>query len=208
MKAEPVVLQGRVVRLEPLTSQHLAALCEIGLDPDIWRWTPMQVRDQDDMREYIETALRGQAEGTVLPFATIDALSGRTIGTTRFGAIDRANRRAEIGWTWLGKSWQRTPANTEAKYLMLGHAFGTMGCLRVEFKTDALNEPSRRALLRIGAKEEGTFRKHMITFSGRLRDSVYYSVLDDEWPEVKRALEEKLSRPFRPTPQQEANGNP
>ena len=196
----PVVLTGRYVRLEPLTRKHEEGLCAIGLDPELWRWTVSLVRNPAEMRAYIDTALLGQNEGTVLPFATVDAASGRTIGTTRFGAIDRGNRHMEIGWTWLGRDWQRTPANTEAKFLMLRHAFESLGCIRVEFKTDFLNEKSRRALLRIGAKEEGVLRRHIITESGRVRDSVYYSVLDREWPEVKAALEQKLERPYSADP--------
>ena len=144
------------------------------------------------MGRYVETALRWQAEGTALPFATVERRVGTVVGSTRFGNIDRPNRRVEIGWTWLGPRWQRTACNTEAKYLMLRHAFETWGCLRVEFKTDALNERSRAALLRIGAREEGTLRKHMITTTGRVRDSVYFSILDDEWPAVKERLEARI----------------
>jgi RimJ/RimL family protein N-acetyltransferase len=145
------------------------------------------------MRAYIETALQWQAAGTALPFATIERATGRAIGSTRFGNIDRANRHVEIGWTWLGKKWQRTAANTEAKYLMLRHAFDTWRCLRVEFKTDSLNERSRAALLRIGAKEEGIFRNHVITWTGRIRHSVYYSIVDSEWAGVRADLENRLS---------------
>jgi RimJ/RimL family protein N-acetyltransferase len=116
------------------------------------------------------------------------------VGSTRFANIDRENKHLEIGWTWIGKPWQRTAVNTEAKYLMLRHAFEELGCIRVEFKTDSLNQQSRNALLGIGAKEEGTFRNHMITQDGRYRHSVYFSVIDSEWPEVKRGLEERLAR--------------
>jgi RimJ/RimL family protein N-acetyltransferase len=147
------------------------------------------------MRTYIETALAWQAAGTALPFATIERATGRAIGSTRFGNIDRDNRHVEIGWTWLGKKWQRTAANTEAKYLMLRHAFETWRCLRVEFKTDSLNERSRAALLRIGAKEEGIFRNHVISWTGRVRHSVYYSIIDSEWPAVKAQLQDKLGMP-------------
>ena len=165
----------------------------MGLDEELWRWIPQPVRTPEEMRAYIETALRWQAEGTALPFATIGKAAGLAIGSTRFGNIDRANRRAEIGWTWLGLKWQRTAANSEAKYLMLRHAFETLGCVRVEFKTDSLNERSRAALLRIGAKEEGILRNHMITSSGRLRHSVYYSIIGSEWPAVKAHLEHILA---------------
>lgn len=189
---QPVTLEGQFVRLEPLTLAHLDQLCEVALDEDLWRWTTAQVRTRDELREYIEAALQSQQEGTALPFATIERASGRAIGSTRYGNIEMRDRRVEIGWTWVGRPWQRTAANTEAKYLMLRHAFETLGCIRVELKTDALNERSRRAILRIGAKEEGLLRQHMITASGRLRDTVYFSVIDREWPEVKAALEAKL----------------
>ncbi|HEY0605036.1 MAG TPA: GNAT family protein [Herpetosiphonaceae bacterium] len=189
---QPVTLEGRFVRLEPLTLDHLDQLCEVALDEDLWRWTTTQVRTRDELREYIEAALQSQQQGTALPFATIERAGGRAIGSTRYGNIEMRDRRVEIGWTWVGRHWQRTAVNTEAKYLMLRHAFETLGCIRVELKTDALNERSRRAILRIGAREEGILRQHMITASGRLRDTVYFSVLDREWPQVKAALEARL----------------
>lgn len=193
-RIEPVTLEGQVVRLEPLTLDHLDQLCEIALDEDLWRWTTNQVRTRDELREYMEAALQSQQQGTALPFATIERASGRAIGSTRYGNIELRDRRVEIGWTWVGRPWQRTAVNTEAKYLMLRHAFETLGCIRVELKTDALNERSRRAIQRIGAKQEGVLRQHMITASGRLRDTVYFSVIDREWPEVKAALEASLQR--------------
>lgn len=183
------------MRLEPLSLAHHADLCEVGLEEELWRWIPQNVRTSEDMRAYIEEALRSQAQGSALPFATIEKTSGRAIGSTRFGNIEPAHRRVEIGWTWLGLAWQRTAANTEAKYLMLRHAFETWKCLRVEFKTDSLNERSRAALLRIGAKEEGIFRNHVVTWTGRIRHSVYYSIIDSEWPEVKASLEARLHPP-------------
>lgn len=192
MNIHPVTLEGRGVRLEPLSPAHHAELCEVAFDEEIWRYTTSVIKTPMDLREYIGTALRGQEEGTALPFATIDKASGRAVGSTRYAAIDRANRHLEIGWTWIAPQFQRTYVNTEAKYLMLAHAFETLACLRVEFKTDSLNEKSRRALLRIGTKEEGTFRNHMIMPDGRIRHSVYYSIIDSEWPEVKALLEEKL----------------
>ncbi|MBV9790581.1 MAG: GNAT family N-acetyltransferase [Chloroflexi bacterium] len=191
---QPVTLEGQVVRLEPLTLDHLDQLCEVALDEDLWRWTTTQVRTRDELRQYIEAALHSQQQGTALPFATIERASGRAIGSTRYGNVELRDRRVEIGWTWVGQPWQRTAVNTEAKYLMLRYAFETLGCIRVELKTDALNERSRRAIARIGAKEEGLLRQHMVTASGRLRDTVYFSVLDREWPEVKAALEAKLDR--------------
>jgi RimJ/RimL family protein N-acetyltransferase len=130
-----------------------------------------------------------------LPFATVDATTGQVIGSTRYMNIDEANRRLEIGATWIAAPWRRTAVNTEAKYLMLRHAFEALGCIRVELKTDRLNQRSRNAILRIGATEEGTLRQHIVTWSGRLRDTVYFSMLDSEWPRVKRDLEQKLARP-------------
>jgi RimJ/RimL family protein N-acetyltransferase len=192
MRIEPVILDGGWVRLEPLSTEHLAPLIDVGLDPELWRWTAGVVRTPQEMEDYIRTALAEQAQGISLPFGTVHKPSGRTVGSTRFGNIDRENRRVEIGWTWIGRPWQRTAVNTEAKYLMLRHAFEVWDCLRVEFKTDRLNEQSRRALLRIGAKEEGMLRSHMITATGRVRDSVYFSIIAAEWPEARARLEEKL----------------
>jgi N-acetyltransferase len=192
MCIEPVTLEGQYVRLEPLTVNHYSQLCEVGIDEDIWRWFPVPVQTPEDLYEFIDSALKDQMKGLALPFATIEKASNRAIGSTRFANIDRSNRRVEIGWTWIGKKWQRTSINTEAKYLMLQHAFETWGCIRVELKTDSLNEQSRKAILRIGAKEEGVFRNHMITSSGRIRHSVYYSVIDTEWSIVKTKLQEKL----------------
>lgn len=196
MVVHPVILEGQHVRLEPLLLEHHAALCEVGLDEELWRWTLTSIETPEEMRAYLETALEEQARGVSLPFASIEKASGRIVGSTRYGNIDKAHRRLEIGWTWVGRNWQRTPINTEAKYLMLQHAFERLDCIRVEFKTDSLNERSRRALLRIGAKEEGIFRNHMITASGRIRHSVYYSIIDSEWPTVKADLEEKLTRQY------------
>ena len=185
---QPVTLSGNIIRLEPLTMDHHAGMCEVGLDPELWRLSTAAVRTPDDMRKYIETAMLWQQQGTALPFATIEQSSGRVIGSTRFANIDLANKRAEIGWTWIARPWQRTAVNTEAKYLMLKHAFETLGFIRVELKTDSLNERSRNAILRLGAKEEGFFRNHMICDTGRIRHSVYFSIIDSEWPEVKARL--------------------
>ncbi|MDH3215491.1 MAG: GNAT family N-acetyltransferase [Candidatus Krumholzibacteria bacterium] len=193
MTIRPITLEGRRVRLEPLTVNHLDGLVAVGLDERIWRWSPSQVRSRADMRAYIDSALADQQDGTSLPFATIHRGSGYVIGSTRYGNIDFENRRVEIGWTWIAPRWQRTAVNSEAKYLMLNNAFDSWGCARVEFKTDILNQPSRTAILRIGAKEEGVLRKHMLTADGRFRDSIYYSILDTEWPSVKALLENKLN---------------
>ena len=193
MIIEPVTLEGRYVRLEPLTLEHHAPLCEVGLDPDLWRWTVTQPQTPEELRAYIETALNEQAAGVALPFATIEKSSNRPVGSTRFASIDRANRHVEIGWTWVAREWQRTAINTEAKLLMLTHAFENLGCIRVELKTDSLNTRSRDAMRRIGATEEGIFRNHMITASGRIRHTVYLSIIDSEWRAIKANLQAKLS---------------
>jgi RimJ/RimL family protein N-acetyltransferase len=187
----PVTLEGRHVRLEPLSLAHVEPLYAAS-DPELWRWTLTQIASMEDMRTYVEAALEAQRAGTALPFATIDPSSGEIIGSTRFGNIDLANHHLEIGWTWLRRDRQRTACNTEAKYLMLRHAFDVLGCVRVELKTDVLNERSRAAILRIGAIEEGTLRAHLKTASGRMRDSVYYSILAREWPAVRARLEAML----------------
>jgi N-acetyltransferase len=193
MQIDPVVLDGRHVRLEPLTREHHEALCQVGLEEELWRWIPVPVQTPAQMAEYIDTALKDQASGMALPFAQIEKSTGRVIGSTRYANIERAHHRVEIGWTWIGRPWQRTAINTESKYLLLRHAFETLGCMRVELKTDSLNAKSRAAILRIGAREEGTFRNHMITSQGRIRHTVYFSIVDTEWPEVRSRLELKLS---------------
>ena len=192
MVVTPIVLVGQHVRLEPLEEDHLAGLAAVGLDPELWRWIPTPVRTVEEMAAYIATALREQAQGVSLPFVLLEPRTERPIGSTRYGNVDRTNRRVEIGWTWVARAWQRTAVNTEAKYLLLKHAFETLGCIRVELKTDSLNERSRAAILRIGAREEGTFRNHMITASGRIRHTVYFSIVDSEWTGVKARLERRL----------------
>jgi RimJ/RimL family protein N-acetyltransferase len=193
MIVEPVTLEGQHVRLEPLTKAHVAGLAQIGLDEELWRWIPTQVQTTEEMAAYIETALEEQSRGVSLPFAILAKSTRRAIGCTRYGNIDRPHHRVEIGWTWVAREWQRTAVNTEAKYLLLRHAFETLGCIRVELKTDSLNEKSRAAILRIGAQQEGIFRNHMITASGRIRHTVYFSILDSEWPAVKARLESRLN---------------
>ncbi len=189
MVISPLVLEGVHVRLEPLAKAHLAGLAQVGLEEELWRWIPTPVRTQEEMAAYIETALAEQERGVSLPFAIVDKATGRAIGSTRYGNIDRTHRRVEIGWTWVAREWQRTAMNTEAKYLLLKHAFEMLGCIRVELKTDSLNERSRAAILRIGAREEGIFRNHMITSTGRIRHTVYFSIIDSEWPAVKARVE-------------------
>jgi RimJ/RimL family protein N-acetyltransferase len=189
----PVTLEGQHVRLEPLTKAHVAGLAQVGLDEELWRWIPTQVRTAEEMAAYIETALEEQKRGVSMPFAIFEKATGHVIGCTRYGNIDRLHHRVEIGWTWVAREWQRTAMNTEAKYLLLRHAFETLGCIRVELKTDSLNEKSRAAILRIGAQQEGIFRNHMITASGRIRHTVYFSILDSEWPTVKARLKSRLN---------------
>jgi len=193
MDLTPRVLEGPNVRLEPLTPGSLDGLCEAGLDPELWKLTVSRIRTRADMQRYLEEALADQQAGSALPFATVWRATGRVIGSTRFGNASPPNRRVEIGWTWLARPWQRTGANTEAKYLMLRHAFEQWGCIRVELKTSALNARSRAAILRIGAKEEGILRHHMINEDGSLRDSVFFSLLAGEWPEARRRLEAMLA---------------
>jgi len=189
----PVTIEGQLVRLEPLAKAHLEGLARVGLDEELWRWIPVPVRTVEELAGYIDTALEEHARGVSLPFALIEKATGRAIGSTRYGNIDRTHYRVEIGWTWVAREWQRSAVNTEAKYLLLRHAFETLRCIRVELKTDSLNEKSRAAILRIGAKEEGIFRNHMITASGRIRHTVYFSVVDSEWPAVKARLESLLN---------------
>jgi RimJ/RimL family protein N-acetyltransferase len=188
MTVTPVTLAGTHVRLEPLSLDHVDGLARVGLDPEIWRWGLSTPATAGDMRAYVETALDEQRRGVSLPFAVVHQARNEVIGSTRYGNIAPADRRLEIGWTWYAMAHQRTAANTETKLLLLAHAFETLGAMRVEFKTDALNTASRAALARIGAVEEGTFRKHMLTASGRVRDSVYFSIVDTEWPAVKARL--------------------
>lgn len=195
MVVEPVTLEGRAIRLEPLSPVHLPGLVEVGLDEDLWQWNAFPVRTPEQMSDYVASALAAHTQGIALPFATIHKGDNRVVGTTRYGNIEKLNRHVEIGWTWIGRAWQRTVVNTEAKYLMLKHAFETLGCLRVELKTDVLNERSRKAILRLGATQEGIFRAHMVTETERIRDSVYFSVIHSEWATVKAGLEEKLARP-------------
>ncbi|HWA16860.1 MAG TPA: GNAT family protein [Gemmatimonadales bacterium] len=188
MPLNPVLLEGRHIRLEPLSPDHLPGLLAVGLDPVLWKWTLNKVNTPADLERYVETALAEQRAGTSLPFATVLQANGQVIGSTRFGNISLPNKRAEIGWTWIGRPWQRTGANTEAKLLMLTHAFETLGMARVELKTNVLNTQSRHAMLRIGCVEEGILRQHAIADDGTTRDTVYYSILRAEWPEVKKRL--------------------
>ena len=192
MKILPVTLYGNSVRLAPLKLEHLDELYQAASDESIWLWTTNVIKSREDMLRYVETALGEAARKVSVPFVTIDKASNKIVGSTRFGNIDVENRRAEIGWTWINPQWQRSFVNTEAKLLMLTHAFEDWKCVRVELKTDVLNEKSRKAILRIGATEEGILRRHQITDAGRFRDTVYFSIIDSEWQTVKADLNEKL----------------
>ncbi len=195
MDIRPVTLEGRFVRLEPLDlDRHWEGLRAIGLEPALWRFTSARVRDDGELRRYLEKATAERDAGSSLPFATLHRESGRVAGSTRFGSIVREHRRVEIGWTWLGTEFQRTVVNTEAKYLMLRHAFETWGCMRVEFKTSLTNLKSQAAMRRLGLVEEGTFRKWMFNEDGTIRDSVWFSCVDDDWPAMKARLEGMLER--------------
>lgn len=190
----PVTLEGSVVRLEPIRREHAQLFWDVAKNDleDIFRWIPYAVKTREDFEKLVEKAFAEQERGESVVFATVERASGKTVGSTRFMNIDRVNKRVEIGSTWIAPPWQRTAVNSEAKYLMLRHAFEVWGCIRVELKTDGLNQRSRNAIVRIGAKEEGTLRRQLVTSTGRVRDTVYFSILDSEWPQVKARLESKI----------------
>jgi len=207
LKVSPVTLEGQYVRLEPLTLSHEESLNGAARDGDLWNTQVTIIPAPAGMKDYIQFALDGLAQGNQLPFVivrkggkgvppVIDAQDARAtsqvVGSTRFYEIFPNDRKCAIGYTWLAKSVQRTPINTECKLLLLTHAFETWKCVRVELITDVLNEESRAAILRLGAKQEGILRKHLILPSGRVRDSVFFSIIDDEWPEVKQGLLSRL----------------
>jgi RimJ/RimL family protein N-acetyltransferase len=188
MPLDPVTLEGRLVRLEPMSPRHLDGLVQVALDPHLWRWTIARPTDRGGLEAWMATAMANRSAGSELPFVTVDRVSGRPIGSSRFMSIVPEHLRLEIGWSWVARDRHRSGVNREAKLLMLTHAIEVVGCHRVEFKTDSLNEPARGALLGIGATFEGIFRNHMVMPEGRLRHSAYYSVTDDEWPAVKARL--------------------
>lgn len=185
----PVTLVGRVIRLEPLSREHVPDLALAGQDKAIWEFMLYgEMRGVVAMAAWVDMLLEYQRRGTDLPFAVLHQETGRAIGATRYMDIRPQHRGLEIGGTWYTPQFQRTPVNTEAKYLLLEHAFERLGCIRVQFKTDSRNLRSQRAIERIGAQKEGVLRKHLITPAGVERDSVYYSILNDEWPAVKQRL--------------------
>jgi N-acetyltransferase len=190
---QPVVLEGRRVRLEPLRADHFDDLARVAYDAPLWQWTITGPQDEAGLRQWLDVALANADAGIERPFATIDRASDRAIGSSRFLSIVPEHRRLEIGWTWVATAFQRTGANREAKLLQLTHAFETLGANRVEFKTHSRNERSRTALAGIGATFEGVFRNHMIMPDGSIRHSAYFSVVVEEWPAVKAALEAGLA---------------
>lgn len=195
MDIQAVTLEGRHVRLEPLDlERHWDGLRAVGLAQELWRFTASKVRDEADLRRYFEKALDEQRRGVSLPFATLHRASGRVAGSTRFGNIVREHKRVEIGWTWLGPEFQRTALNTEAKFLMMRHAFETWGMMRVELKTSSTNLKSQNAMRRLGLVEEGTMRKWMFNEDGTTRDTVWFSCTDDEWPAMKARLEGLMAK--------------
>lgn len=194
MRLEPVTLEGTHVRLEPLAPQHLDGIVRAGEDDAVWTWLPYRPTTRAEYEAWLNDALAAQAKDQQLPFATVDRATGDVVGSTRIFFFYPPDRRVEIGGTWLAPSAQRTPINTESKLLLLTHCFDVLRCVRVELKTDARNTNSRRALARIGAKYEGVMRKHMLTRGGYHRDSVYYAIVDDDWPDVRRRLEELLAK--------------
>jgi N-acetyltransferase len=195
MEVKPVVLTGKHVRLEPMTEDHVRGLAEIGAGQTFWDFMLYgNINTVDDMRNWVRDILSRAEKGTDLPFAVIHLDSGRVAGATRYLNIVPKDRGLEIGGTWYGTEFQRTPVNTECKYLLLSHAFETLGCIRVQLKTDLRNERSQKAIERIGAVKEGVLRNHMILPDGRYRHSVFYSILATEWPRVKQRLEAMMNR--------------
>lgn len=185
---EPVTLEGNLVRLEPLSYAHADGLWEAGQYEQIWTYMSTAFQKREDADSYVEAAISARNEGKELPFAIVEKRSNRVIGSTRFGNISRQDKGLEIGWTWLTPSVWKTPVNTECKWLLLRHCFEELGCIRVQLKTDSRNLNSQRAIERIGGVREGVLRNHMILHDGYVRDSVYFSILDREWPEVNRKL--------------------
>ena len=192
---KPVTLQGKHVRLEPMTEAHVPGLAQIGIGQSFWDFMLYgNIQTEADMRNWVLDILSRAEKRTDLPFVAIHLASGRVAGATRYLNIMPKDRGLEIGGTWYGTDFQRTPVNTECKYLLLSHAFETLKCIRVQLKTDKRNERSQKAIERLGAKKEGILRNHMILPDGRFRDSVFYSILDTEWADVKKNLEEMMTK--------------
>ena len=195
MDVKPVTLVGRYARLEPLAEEHVPGLAAIGMDDSIWQYMPYGfMKSEGDIRGWVREMLERASEGADVPFVAIDLASGSVAGATRYMEIRSAHRGLEIGGTWYGAAYRRTRINTECKYLLLEHAFEKLGCIRVQLKTDSRNERSQRAIERLGAAREGVLRNHMILPDGRVRHSVYYSILDSEWPAIKLRLQDLLAR--------------
>jgi RimJ/RimL family protein N-acetyltransferase len=195
MEVKPVVLEGNYVRLEPMTEAHIPGLAEIGIHQTFWDFMLYgNMETEADMANWVRDIVTRAGRGTDLPFVVIHLESGRVAGATRYLNIMPKDKGLEIGGTWYGVDFQRTAVNTECKYLLLTHAFETLGCIRVQIKTDSLNLRSQKAIERIGAVKEGVLRNHMILPNGRVRHSVYYSIVDSEWPDVKKRLEEMLTK--------------
>ena len=193
MEILPVTLEGQHTRLEPLSLTHQEALIAAAGDGELWNSIVTVVPTRETVSEYIDEALTGQVQGSELPFVIVQKATNKIVGTTRFYYIQPHQRNAAIGYTWVATSAQRTAVNTEAKLLLLTHAFEHWRCVRVEFITDVLNQQSRAAILRLGAKQEGILRNHMIMPNGRIRDSVCFSIIAEEWPEVKAGLMARLA---------------
>lgn len=197
MTVQHVRLTGSIVRLEPLSEAHVPELAVVGQDESIWQFLPYgNINTEAKMSEHVKMLLARAAQGTDLPFAVVLLESNKPIGCSRYLEIREEHRALEIGGTWYGRAYQRSGVNTECKYLLIKHAFETLGCIRVQFKTDARNLRSQKSLERIGAVNEGTLRKQMISADGHVRDSIYYSIIESEWPSAKAYLEEKLERSY------------
>jgi N-acetyltransferase len=201
----PVALVGERVRLEPLSERHLTDLIRAGSDAEIWKWLPGEHHGPVAMASFVDSAMLEFRRSAAVPFATVDVASAKAVGSTRFHYVEPEQRRLEIGFTWISPEFQRSHVNTETKFLQLWYAFEVLGCRRVEFKADAENLKSRNAILRLGAKEEGYFRKHMLYPDGRNRDSVYYSIIDDEWPGCKTLLQSRMGYVINPQCLESAN---
>ncbi|WP_420603162.1 GNAT family N-acetyltransferase [Flagellimonas sp.] len=193
---KPVVLEGNLVKLAPLETTHVAALLEAASDGNLWELWYTSVPSEETVESYVKTALAEQKNGLALPFVIIDKKSGDVVGTTRYLNVDSKNKRVEIGATWYAKRMQRTGINTECKYMLLKHAFETLNTIAVEFRTHFHNHPSRNAILRLGAKQDGILRNHSIDHNGFLRDTVVFSILNSEWPTVKKSLEFKMEKSY------------